>query len=182
MCGGGLLMKQMFHSLTAVPGKASRGWQLTTDTAQPSLLTSLAPAQVFCCSPSGCGPACARHIKGAGRQLKMAEWTSLKPGVWDFTPRIKAITTNLLWTSNYYHQGAPYLKKPKFYTTLSKIQDTEPNILHLTRDLPFCIFSLANSCYPTEEYFCPERLPQEPNARLKLKSVWPHLAFPLLFT
>lgn len=73
----------------------------------------------------------------------MAEWTSLKPGVWDFTPRIKAITTNLLWTSNYYHQGAPYLKNPKFYSTLSKIQDTEPNILHLTRDLPFCIFSLA---------------------------------------
>lgn len=41
------------------------------------------------------------------------------------------------------------LKKQKFYSTLSKIQDIEPNISHLV----FCIFSLANSCFHTEEYF-----------------------------
>lgn len=38
---------------------------------------------------------------------------------------------------------------------MCKIQDTAPVILHLARDLVFCIFRLAKSCLHTEEYFFP---------------------------
>lgn len=74
------------------------------------------------------------------------------------------------------------IQKKLYYSTPCEIRDIGSDILHLSRDLVFRIFSLANSCFHTEEYFCPERLSQEPNTRVELKSVLPRAAFPLLFT